>query len=61
MPSSSKSQQHFMGMVVAKKKGKLKNASPAVTKAAEGMSKKSAEDFAKTPTKGLPKKVKKKK
>ena len=49
----SKAQQKFMGMVHAAKKGE-KPASPEVAKAAKGMSKKSAEDFASTKHKGLP-------
>jgi len=51
----SKAQQKFMGMVHAAKKGE-KAASPEVAKAAKGMSKKSAEDFASTKHKGLPEK-----
>ena len=58
MPSKSKSQQRFMGMVHAAQQGEGA-ASPAVAKAAESMSKKSAKDFASTPRKGLPEKVKK--
>jgi hypothetical protein len=42
-----------MGMVYAAKKGETP-ASPAVAKAAKGMSKKAARDFAKTKHKGLP-------
>lgn len=53
----SKQQQKFMGMVYAVKKGEMKAPSPEVAKAAAGMSKKSARDFAKTKHKGLPKKV----
>lgn len=49
----SKAQQKFMGMVYKAKKGG-KAASPEVAKAAAGMSKKSARDFAKTKHKGLP-------
>lgn len=56
MPAKSKSQQAFMGMVHAAKKGE-KAASPKVAAAAKGMSKKSAKDFASTPQKGLPVKV----
>ena len=52
----SKSQQRFMGMVYAAKKGE-KPASPEVAAAAEGMSKKEAKKFAKTKHKGLPEKV----
>ena len=48
-----------MGMVYAAKKGE-KPASPAVAKAAKGMSTKSAKDFASTKHKGLPEKKKKK-
>jgi len=51
--SVSKAQQKFMGMVYkAKKSGNA--ASPAVAKAAKGMSKKAAHDFAATKHKGLP-------
>lgn len=53
----SKQQQKFMGMVYAAKKGK-KPASKEVAKAATGMSKKAAKDFASTKHKGLPKKKK---
>jgi hypothetical protein len=53
--SLSKSQQRFMGMVYAAKKGETP-ASPEVAKAAEGMSKKAARDFAKTKHVGLPEK-----
>lgn len=52
----SKSQQRFMGMVYAVKKGE-KPMSPEVAAAAEGMSKKEAKKFAKTKHKGLPEKV----
>lgn len=54
--SVSKQQQKFMGMVYAAKKGE-KPASPDVAKAAKGMSKADARDFAKTKHKGLPNKV----
>ena len=57
MPAKSKAQRRFMGMVRAAQQGK-KPASPEVAKAAKGMSKKSAEDYAKTSEKGLPEKVK---
>ena len=53
MPSVSKSQQKFMAMVLAAKRGK-KAASPAVAKAAKSISAKSAEEFASTKRKGLP-------
>lgn len=51
----SRAQQRFMGMVYAAKKGETP-ASPEVAKAAEGMTKKSARDFAKTKHAGLPEK-----
>lgn len=54
--AKSKAQQKFMGMVYAAKKGE-KPASKEVAKVAKGMSKKDAEDFAKTKHKGLPDKV----
>jgi predicted RNA-binding Zn-ribbon protein involved in translation (DUF1610 family) len=54
--AKSKSQQRFFGMVHAAKKGE-KPASKEVAKAAKGMSKKDAKDFAKTKHKGLPDKV----
>ncbi len=53
--SLSRAQQRFMGMVYAAKKGETP-ASPEVAKAAEGMTKKSARDFAKTKHEGLPEK-----
>jgi hypothetical protein len=53
--SLSRAQQRFMGMVYAAKKGETP-ASPEVAKAASGMSKKSAKDFAGTKHKGLPEK-----
>lgn len=49
----SQSQQKFMGMVYAAKKG-AKPASPEVAKVAAGMSKKEAKKFAKTKHEGLP-------
>jgi hypothetical protein len=57
-PAKSIKQQKFMGMVHAAQKGELKDASPAVKKAAKSMKKKDAEDFAATKHKGLPEKVK---
>ena len=54
----SKKQQRFMGMVYAAKKGEAP-ASAEVAKAAAGMSKKDAKDFASTKHKGLPEKKKK--
>lgn len=54
----SQQQQKFMGMVHAMQKGKkIKGASPELKKAAHGMSKQDAKDFASTPHRGLPKKV----
>jgi hypothetical protein len=53
--SLSRAQQRFMGMVYAAKKGETP-ASPEVAKAASGMSKKAAKDFAKTKHEGLPEK-----
>jgi len=57
MPSKSKSQQRFMGMVRAHQKGELEEPSAAVKKAAKSMKKKDVKDFAKTKHKGLPEKV----
>jgi hypothetical protein len=59
MPSVSKAQQRFMGMVHATQKGDMENPSPEVAKAADSMSDKDAKDFASTKHKGLPNKVKK--
>lgn len=58
--AKSKAQQKFMGMVYAAKKGE-KPASKEVAKAAKGMSKKAAKDYASTKHKGKPEHVKKKK
>ena len=58
MPSVSKAQQRFMGMVHAAQKGDMENPSPEVSKAADSMSDKDAKDFASTKHKGLPNKVK---
>lgn len=60
MPSKSKSQQRFFGMVDAYKKGELKNASSKIKKAAKGMSMDDVKDFAETKHKGLPEKVEEK-
>ena len=59
MPSKSKAQQRFMGMVHALKKGEMdpSDASPEVKKVAKSMKKKDAEDFASTKHKGKPNKV----
>lgn len=56
MPAKSQSQQRFFGMVLAAKRGK-KQTSPAIAKAAKGMSAKSVKDFAQTKRKDLPEKV----
>ena len=49
MPSTSDRQRNFMRMVYAYKKGKLKDASPQVIKAAETISTKAAKEFAEMP------------
>jgi len=54
----SKSQQRFMGMVYAYKKGEMPNASDEIKKAAEGMTMKEVEKYASTKHKGLPEKKK---
>ena len=61
MPSKSKSQQRFMGMVYGLKKGEVPSSdvSAKVKKAASSISKSDAEDFASTKHKGKPEKVKK--
>jgi hypothetical protein len=56
--AKSKAQQKFMGMVYAAKKGEPA-ASPDVAKAAKGMSKADAKDYAATKHKGKPEHVKK--
>lgn len=60
MPSKSKAQQKFMGLVYALQKGDIKpsDVSQDVRDAAKSMKKKDAKDFASTSHKGLPKKVK---
>lgn len=58
MPSVSKAQQRFMGMVHAAQKGDMENPSSEVQKAADSMSDKDAKDFASTKHKGLPDHVK---
>jgi hypothetical protein len=57
MPSKSKAQQRFFGMVDAYKKGEIKNPSSKIKKAANGMSMSDVKDFAETKHKGLPEKV----
>jgi hypothetical protein len=61
MPAKSKKQRKFMGMVRAVQKGELKNPSPKAKKAAGSMTKKAVKEFAATPEKKLPVKVRKKK
>ena len=60
MPSKSKAQQKFMGMVHALQKGNIEPSSVSkdVRDAAKSMKKSDAKDFASTPHKGLPRKVK---
>ena len=60
MPSSSKAQQKFMGLVHAYKKGEVKGSevSKAIKKAAKSMKKSSTKKYASTKHKGLPNKVK---
>ena len=60
MPSKSKQQQKFMGLVHAFKKGDVpaSKVSNAVKKAAKSMSDKSVRKYAKTKHDELPKKVK---
>ena len=60
MPSKSKAQQKFMGMVHALQKGDMKpsDASPELKKVANRMDKTDVKDYASTSHKGLPKKVK---
>jgi hypothetical protein len=45
-PSTSVSQQRLFGMVLAAKRGQLKNPSPKIKKIAFGINEKSARDFA---------------
>ena len=61
--AKSRAQQRFMGMVYARKKGKMKKgeASPEVEAAAQGMSNKEAKKYASTEHEGLPEKKKGKK
>ena len=59
MPSSSKAQQRFMGMVHAVQKGDMEAPSKEIEKAADSMTDKAAKDFASTKHKGLPAHVKK--
>ena len=62
MPAKSKVQRRFLGIALAIKKGKTpKTYSPEAAKAANTMSKKALEHFARTKEKGLPKRKKRKK
>ncbi len=54
MPAVSKAQQRFMGMVHATQNGDMKNPSPEVEKAADGMTAKDSKEFASTKHTGLP-------
>ena len=56
MPSKSKKQQRFMGMVHAVQNGKMEAPSEEVAETAKTMKKKDAKDFAETKHKGLPEK-----
>lgn len=59
MPAKSENQQQLMAMALMYKRGKMKNASPAVKAVAKNMSNKELEKYATTSTKGLPKRLKK--
>ena len=54
--AKSKAQQRFFGMVRAKQKGEMEDASPEVEKAAKSMKKGDVKTYAKTKHKGLPEK-----
>ena len=56
MPSISKAQQRFFGMVRATQKGKMENPSPEVAKVASSASMSDVKKFASTKHKGLPEK-----
>ena len=57
MPAKSKKQQRFFGIVESYLKGRLKNPSPEVQRAANSMSKKDVKHFAATKHEGLPEKA----
>ena len=57
MPSKSKKQQRFFGVVEAYLKGKIKNPSASVVRAANSMSEEDVKHFASTKHEGLPEKV----
>jgi hypothetical protein len=59
--AKSKAQQRFFGMVRAKQKGEMDDASPEVEAAASGMKKKDVKKYASTEHEGLPEKKKGKK
>ncbi len=59
MPSRSKKQQRFFGLVHAYQKGDIENVSPEVKKVASEIDYEDARKFAKTKHKGLPEKVRK--
>ena len=56
MPSVSKKQQRFFGMVRATQKGEMENPSPEVAQAAASASMSDVKKFASTKHKGLPEK-----
>lgn len=60
MPSDSKAQQKFMGMVHAVQKGDIAPPSKEVAETAKEIKPSDAKDFAHTKRKGLPEHVKKK-
>jgi hypothetical protein len=49
VPATSEAQRRLMGMVLAAKRGQLKNPPPKIAKVASGISESSAEDFARKP------------
>ena len=57
MPSKSKAQQKFMGMVYSFMKGDMKDAPAAVKKVAKDMKKSDVKKYASTKHKGLPPKI----
>ena len=57
MPSKSKAQQKFMGMVYSYMKGDMKDAPAAVKKVAKDMKKGDVKKYASTKHKGLPPKI----
>jgi len=46
MPATSEKQRRFFGMILAMKRGKVKNPSGKITKVAHEVSEKTAEEFA---------------